>query len=149
VRNVVSGNHRGIWLDGGNVSLIQDNLIGTDASGFFAVANSSGGIYTSTQNTQIVYNVISGNGATASGISLSGDTGTLIIGNLIGVTVDGLSRLPNTNGIQSYSSSNLLIGVPGTPNSIGGNINDGIYVTGGTGVTIQGNSIGTDPGGTQ
>lgn len=77
-------------------------------------------------------NVISGNRAI--GLQMRGDTsGTVIGGNRIGTSADGLAAIPNGRGILS-AGSNASIGVFSATTSLGnivaGNLGDGIRVDG-------------------
>jgi hypothetical protein len=110
-------------------------------------------------------NVISGN--TGSGIYASSpDDGIVIEGNYIGTNATGTAALGNGIGVGvsadgTYANepapTNVTIGgtAPGAGNLISGNGrvgpngSVGIGVGGVTGLTIQGNLIGTDAGGTQ
>jgi CSLREA domain-containing protein len=103
-------------------------------------------------------NLLSGNSNT-SGIYLACpyadavcNPGTVIQGNLIGTTVNGIAPLPNAIGVDSLSSGGLTIGgsSPAARNVISGNDVAGVYYAGNgrTGVVrIQGNRIGVDDSG--
>ena len=151
-RNIASGNNsRGVTtftsgpIETGNV--VQNNYIGTDATGLNPVANGAAGIQVYNQDgLLIVDNVISGN--TGDGIWLRNSTtvtNTIIQGNLIGVTADGVSPIANSGaGIWiEEAATNTTIGglLPGEANTIAFNTADGIAVDAGTGTTIRGNAI--------
>jgi uncharacterized repeat protein (TIGR01451 family) len=104
-RNVISGNRgAGIDLEGSqtSLSLIQGNLIGTDAAGLAAVPNSGAGVNISGSGGNTIggagsgaRNVISGNsttGVTVQGAIFSVD---LIQGNVIGADATGSAPLGN------------------------------------------------------
>src|SRR6185436_15879122 len=78
-------------------------------------------------------------------------------GNYIGTKADGAAALPNTYGITATQATGSTIGgaVPEARNVISGNALTGISIgflnngqVGGTGTTIEGNYIGTNPAGT-
>jgi titin len=95
-------------------------------------------------------NVISGN--REAGVRLSFDSGTFIKGNFIGTTAAGTAALPNGVGVEIRglgSFANTLIGGTASEagNVISGNSGFGIAVFGSSGITVQGNRIGTDVNG--
>ena len=95
-------------------------------------------------------NLISGNNW--QGISLSGATGTVIQGNLIGTDVSGTVDLGNSlPGVGVSSSPGTTIGgaTPGARNIISGNDSVGVVIlSGSAGSVVIGNFIGTDVSGT-
>jgi uncharacterized repeat protein (TIGR01451 family) len=143
----------GIVLTGAPRDSIVNCYIGTDATGKVAVPNGGDGIDISNGNNTIggttasLKNVISGN--TFEGIQLfsSSASGNVILGNDIGVGVDGATKLGNGfAGIQSIGAVGNQIGgiVAGAGNVISNN-QTGISIQGNvTTTTIQGNFIGTD-----
>ncbi len=154
--NLISGNGlAGVKI--GNLSgsghIVQNNLIGTDATGTNALPNNLYGIimFGVTGNQIGPSNVISGN--KLSGVLVSSNaTANIIQGNLIGPDRTGLRRLGNTlSGVQIESPSNTIGGLTASArNVISGNTNNGIYLIGPTGsnTLVQGNFIGTDINGT-
>ena len=118
-----------IFVNGGAQTLIQGNLIGTNAAGtaditgaFFGVSIWGDAIVGgSTPGTR---NVISGFGE---GISFANSGGGSVLGNFIGTDITGTVAIPNTTGI-SFGSN-----IRGT--KIGG-------TNGGEGNVISGNAIG-------
>jgi titin len=157
--NLLSGNRSaGILFERGSDTVIQGNLIGTDATGTRAVGNGLGvvvalsgvsGINTLGGTAANQGNLISGNKGT--GLEIDRSAGLLVEGNQIGTDLSGTVALPNTTGILVANSSQDTIGVPGAGNLISGNRGDGITVSGSlsSGVVIQGNRIGTDSSSTQ
>ena len=127
-RNVISGNaNEGISL-GGSLNLIEGNYVGTNAAGTAAVPNGNGVTVDGSNHTiggtaLGAGNVISGNNT--DGVSLSGASGVVIEGNIIGLAANGSSILGNGfDGIDlSGGSSGNTIGgtVAGAGNVIGGN----------------------------
>ncbi|HST19868.1 MAG TPA: right-handed parallel beta-helix repeat-containing protein [Blastocatellia bacterium] len=99
--NVISGNGgNGIDLRLGAQSLVEDNLIGTDASGSFALGNDLNGIRASDQTLTARRNIISGNGLDG----IFGDVRNVIQGNLIGTDVTGTLPIGNgRNGVRSFA----------------------------------------------
>ncbi len=175
-RNLISGNSEfGIYLEGNSMhpveqTLVQGNLIGTDAAGTGAVPNGSGsgaGVF-----IDFVEDVTIGGTATGACNVISGNdgagihfrrqyigaqpTGLLVQGNYIGLTAAGDAALGNTghgvhfdNAAGTYLTTDAVIGgaAAGAGNIISGNDQNGIQ-TGLNVTTIQGNFIGTDTAGT-
>jgi CSLREA domain-containing protein len=166
--NVISGNNSvGIELQPlGSIAQptgnqILGNLIGTNASGSAALANSGTGIALSTGAVGNTIgsvgagNVISGNGdrgilirgdGTSNGLTLT--SGNTIAGNYVGLDASGTSKIGNSSyGIEVQGAGANAISnnvISGNPDAI---------VIGGSGVTtagqtITGNKIGTDATGT-
>ena len=124
--NQISGNLKaGIALQqNAAVNTIQGNLIGTDATGKNALGNAYAGItlMDATGNTiggtaTAARNLISGN--LQDGMFISTNSfGNSVLGNLIGLDIDGTQPLPNLfNGIAIRSAANNTIGgrLPGRP----------------------------------
>ena len=156
-RNIISGNgNSGIILSGSTATgnTIAGNYIGTDITGTNALANSTNGIQIDLAPANVVgpSNLISGNKFIGLYISGSGANSNTVIGNFIGTDVSGKLRLPNTTaGVTIYGCNNNQIGGrnSGNGNLISGNLQDGIYLTGGAGGTlVQGNLIGLSALGT-
>lgn len=167
-RNVISGNfNEGIILhDAGTTgNRVMGNFIGTDFSGKKAVSNGWSGIaLVRCQNNTIggvgsgEGNVISGNGdrnrnSTGAGLLLIGATANKILGNIIGVDVDGLNPLGNKHdGITLVDqASDNQIGDNNAGNVIGSNGDSGVWLEGiGTrNNRVSHNTIGTDRQGAQ
>ncbi|MCA9034843.1 MAG: hypothetical protein KDA91_06935, partial [Planctomycetaceae bacterium] len=161
-RNVISGSSEyGIFLYGSaaipiSTVTIENNLIGTNASGNTALANRLAGVAIEglvsdvRMGTVAGRNVISGN--TGGGIRLEGGTGISIVNNFIGTDISGTVALPNQDGIDANNSSieSLVIGTNGDGvedalegNLVSGNLGFGI-VFGGAGNIVAGNTIGLD-----
>jgi parallel beta-helix repeat protein len=151
--NVVSGNNGpGIRLgEAVTYSVISDNKIGTNADGDTAIANTSNGIWiiqSDSHHNTISNNVISGN--LLAGIDLwNGPYENTIVGNLIGTDETGLLAVPNGTGISiNDSNSNVVGGLNlAEKNLISGNTGYGILISGSSGNTIVGNTIGLKEGG--
>ena len=159
--NLVSGNlDAGIALvdseQGLTANLISGNLIGTTADGSSPLGNHGDGILIEGGNGNSIGvadspagNLISAN--LRNGIEVtSGATATLIAGNLIGTSADGLHALGNQNdGILLDSATGSTIGGIGAGgNTISGNLGNGVEtLTSSPDNVLEGNDIGTDRSG--
>ena len=166
-RNLISGNaDDGVGVLGlsargtvGFDNLIEGNFIGTNVNGTAALSNNVGiGVFTRASRNTIggtaagAGNVISGNVASGVGISQTGTTGNLVLGNLVGTSVNGVAALPNLVGIDLFSGAtgNTIGGTTSKArNVISGNSGAGVDLTsaGTTGNLVEGNLVGTDIGG--
>ncbi|SFZ89409.1 hypothetical protein SAMN05428642_101246 [Flaviramulus basaltis] len=154
-KNVISGNtSAGIAIVSGNNNKILGNYIGTNESGTLALANGIG-IALQDENNSVggqaigSRNIISGN-TTGIEISQSASSGSLVVGNYIGLNALGNSALANAIGISLTSSSiSCIIGGsdPLDRNIISGNSNIGISASGTSHIIIN-NYIGLNPEGT-
>ncbi len=178
--NLISGNGAyGIQVVGTDTvgTVIAGNLIGLNSVGSAAIPNSYYGIglWDDPLNTVIGVNgdgsvgeanernVISGNGY--GGIALYDQSGTVISGNTIGLSVDcsPCTKIPNGRGIHimaPFKGNENLVGSVriGTNadgvsddkevNYISGNSQVGIEIESGSGHIIAGNIIGLDRNGT-
>jgi hypothetical protein len=122
-RNLLSGDPQGgVLVDpfGGanDGTRIQGNYIGSDVTGTVSLNSpTSGGIRADgnspsnrTTNTAIIGNLISGNGTAIT----DGSAGGVIQGNLIGTQRDGITPLPNFEGVLLFSpGSNVTVGGSG------------------------------------
>lgn len=159
-RNLISGNKQdGIFCATNTVgNLIQGNWIGVDVSGIKALANAMSGITLDGARSNYIGgpaasfgNVISGNGL--HGVSFSNrSSGNVIVGNLIGTAVTGLSAVANTyGGVRIDSHANRVGGADiGSRNIISGNKLDGVWIVGrpASNNIVQGNFIGLSLTGT-
>jgi hypothetical protein len=151
-RNVVSNNIHGILIQSNN-NYILNNFIGTTTEGTGADGNLIAGIYVSGSFNDIgdadssARNIISGN---RDGILFSSGSSNRVLGNYIGVAIDGISALPNTHhGIHIMGSSiaNRIGGTTtGEANRISHNSRTGVSLSEGWGFfptqnEIRGNSI--------
>jgi len=173
-RNVIAGNGTGgggipqysdILMENLSGTWIEGNYLGTDTQGLTASAPPAAGIEMhACDNTTIINNVISGYLAegthqgrlfrTGTGIFVTtglggiGSSATVIQGNRIGVGADGVTALPNAEGIRVAPlfpfAMGMLIGgrSAGLGNIIANNAGAGIVViSDATGVRISGNAI--------
>lgn len=154
--NLISGNegYGGIssYADTGTVT-ISGNCIGTDATGDTAIPNNHYGINLFQNAANVVIggnstqerNIISGNDEV--GIYLNDSSVDSIIGNYIGVNVDGVVALGN-GGTGIYVSSDSSVSdiggvTSGARNVVSGNGASGINLQLGTsGVSVRGNYVG-------
>ena len=156
-RNIISGNTSiGVYVESAD-NTVTGNLIGLNAAGTAAVANTYGVYVINVANTVIGgttaagRNVISGN--TSDGIQVAGAsaTGTLIQGNYIGTNASGTSGIGNGSAgvnIQSSATGNTIGGAAaGAGNVISGNLTFGVFVVAPNN-TVSGNIIGLDAAGT-
>jgi len=153
IKGLVIGNFssNGISLSGDNHT-IQCNLVGIGPDGVTAMPNDENGILTHGNNCTIgglVHahrNVISAN--EFNGIRLITGTGTVVEGNYIGSTADGLNRLHNIDGAIYISGDNNQIGgtLPLSGNVLAGggasSFDYGIRINSGDQNKVWGNNIG-------
>ena len=160
--NIISGNAKnGIWIsrvgalsNPATGTVVQGNLIGTNADGTAAIGNGQNGI--SIDGTANVVggseagagNVIAGNGSNGIliGVYIDGEVGTSnsVLGNFIGTDRTGMIDLGNTrNGIRLDYAEGNVIGDVGDGNVIAFNGGAGIAVTGDTAANnpLIGNAI--------
>jgi len=148
-RNVISGNgNYGIDLNGAS-GTIENNFIGTDATGTVALPNGRGIELAGGASTGLliggpgVGNLISGN--TAEGIENDGMSNVTIQANLIGTDVNGEAALPNGGRGIAGGGAGFKIGgtAVGEGNLVSGNGGIGIDANTDNSL-IQGNFIGVD-----
>ncbi|MDD2387243.1 MAG: hypothetical protein PHP52_10730 [Bacteroidales bacterium] len=132
-RNIFSGNrYGGIELtdNGTDYNEIIGNFIGTDFSGNAPLANQLGiGIASLSTGTKIENNVISGN--KTFGLILTDNTNSnTVVGNLIGLGIDGITELGNgASGIAlTNGAKNNIIGSVSNGNTIAYNDSAGIVI---------------------
>jgi hypothetical protein len=164
LRNVISGNNRGIFFQSGSNHVVQGNLIGTNRNGTAAIANAIGISVQSSDDLLIggttaqARNIIAGAG-TGQGIFMGVAARTRIQGNFIGTDVTGTSALGfaleavHLDSSASDTQIGGLTAMPGMPpgNVISGSgtgIQVGVGVNNVNNTAIQGNLIGTDASGT-
>ena len=157
--NVIAGNNTaGILIETGqpgqfaNNNVIAGNRLGTSADGNTALSNGRMGVFllegtgnrigTNADGVSDAAeaNLISGN--VEDGVYL-GDSGNLVAGNIIGTNLAGTAALPNGTGVVAERSNNNVIGgtAAGSGNVIADNNSNGVWISGGTGNSVLGNSI--------
>ncbi len=154
-RNYISGNGL-LFPSGQNVlvegtadgTLIQNNFVGLGIDGDTAIVNSGDGIRSVGTNTNILNNVVSGNG-NGRGINIAGLTGagTIIRGNIVGLNAAGTAARENYYGV-SVTPGNVAIGglAAGEGNVISGNNQAGLELSGDN--SVLGNIVGLNAAGT-
>ena len=161
-RNVISGSTgNGISSRAKNTT-IAGNYIGTNATGTVAIPNDSGiSFFDGEQNSVIGVsgsnpesgNLISGNVNSAIVFHSNATKNHRVSGNRIGTVANGLTSLPNKNGVSLYdTSNNIIIGTNGDGiddaiegNLISGNLDYAVYIGASSNDnTIAGNLIGVD-----
>ncbi len=158
-RNVISGNGQsGIFFDNATGNQAVGNYIGTDVSGTADLGNSQRGVLVGDSPNNTIggtaagaRNIISGNDTTGVFIAGSLSDGNQVLGNYIGVDVNGTADLGNgSSGVEVETGSDNTIGgtTPGARNVISGNAGNGIFFDRTTGNEALGNYIGTDASGT-
>jgi hypothetical protein len=131
---------------------VQNNYLGTDASGSSAVANGYG-IYDTGGSNTIKHNVASGN--TIGGIGLQGAAHDQVVGNMVGTDASGTHAVPNVkDGMYLFAgASGNTIGGTSTSarNIVSGNGYSGIgfYGQGTSNNLVEGNYIGVDSSGSK
>ena len=151
-RNVISGNSGdGVSLSVGLFNAVEDNFIGTDATGTSALGNGMNGVRASFGTVRARRNVISGNhqdGIWSGGVNL-------FQGNLIGTDVTGTLPLGNFgHGVRSVldqvggpgdgegnriafnGGAGVLVAVP--PSTT---LSNSIFSNGGLGIDIDGDGV--------
>jgi hypothetical protein len=155
----VQGGGGGIEIFSSDANLVQNNRIGTDASGLKPLPNAFDGVSISGNanliggDTDTAKNVISGN--SLAGVEIFLGTNNDIEKNFIGVGVDDSTRLPNQIGIEvigTLATGNVIGGsktVNGQEISLGNvisaNSSEGVSLSNGANTNqVLGNMIGTD-----
>jgi hypothetical protein len=156
--NLISGNTLyGINNDVNSAgAVIQGNKIGTNMAGTAAIGNKGQGVFIKNSNnvtigggSKALRNIISGNGTATggNGIGIVGSNGLIIQGNFCGLSVTGLTALPNFDtGLSMTNSSGNTIGGASymQRNVCSGNSAYGMYLANLDNTTITGNYVGTD-----
>ena len=150
--NVISSNGQyGVTIQNGSQNnLVAGNYVGLTGGGQPGRGNANGIAVFDSPGTTIGGGAGAGNSIGTNqqyGIDVHGtaSTGTLIQGNLVGLTPNGATAAPNSSGIILDGAAGVVI----IGNVISGNTVDGIYLLGGGGSVIRGNLIGTDGSGTK
>ncbi|MFL6283809.1 MAG: Calx-beta domain-containing protein, partial [Pyrinomonadaceae bacterium] len=147
----------GIRLGTAGGNTVRGDLIGTNAAGNTAQANTGHGVFVdNTPNNTIGGagagdgNIISGSGGQGVRVDGPGATGNQVSGNLIGTDLGGSVAVANANDgvLITGGASNNTVGATAL-NVISKNGANGVEISGAatTGNVVQGNLIGTDRGG--
>ncbi len=151
--NVISDNG-GFGIITGNEdsgAIIENNKIGTDATGTLGRGGSQGyGIYSESPDGVMRDNLISDNSVAGVALAATLATGNTIAGNTIGLSASG-SILANGSGILLQDASGNTVGgtTAADRNIISGNTQYAIEIyQAANNNTIEGNYIGTDATGT-
>ncbi len=146
----------GIVLAGGGGNTVQQAMIGVDPTGMLAAGNGAHGVSVFGSGGNLLggassdlANVIAGNGVHGVYLAQVGSSNNRVQSNLIGLGVDGSTRLGNgAAGIRiDRGASHNRIGGPG--NVISGNGGAGVFLDGTAtrNNKVAGNKIGTDHSG--
>ncbi|WP_425389492.1 LamG-like jellyroll fold domain-containing protein [Ekhidna sp.] len=145
--NVISNNTTAeISISGGDNAIVQGNILGLTPDESAAAGAGNGININGSDGATIEQNVISGH---TTGIRFNNSSGHTVIRNNIGVSSDGSTPFPNSNGIHMISnlnSDNNIIGsntITGDGNIIAENTTNAILIegSGNNGNQIQRNSI--------
>ncbi len=160
--NIISSNNVGIqFSSSAGINSVNNNLIGTGKDGLSAIPNNFG-VYVADNGSGYEMkiggpglnegNVISGN--TTSGVQIVGAHGVSgtnrleLVGNSIGLGIDGIANIPNGVGVGVSSNAQFIsIGensCAGCGNLISANTNAGIDISDAYDVIIYNNKIGAD-----
>ncbi|NPA89870.1 MAG: CSLREA domain-containing protein, partial [Chloroflexi bacterium] len=155
--NLIAGNDGpGILVKGGSATFIQGNFIGVNALGTQALPNAVGvKLYHTSQVTVGGFssgarNLISGN--TGAGLLIDGGSKNKVLGNVIGLDVNGTHALGNGEGVLLQNTRQNEIGgftltwMP-VGNIIAGNRGPGVHIVDSEETTVHDNTIGTSVAG--
>lgn len=150
--NTISGNTTGISLAGA-ANVVTGNFIGTNPARTAAIGNTTGVVVGGRDNvvggsTVAARNVISGNSVGVSYQSSPGGGGNSVVGNYIGVDVNGAALGNTSYGVEFTVAGTVGGSAPGSRNVISGNTLAGVRIrsTANNSVVI-GNVIGAAPDG--
>lgn len=150
--NVISDNDGGAIILGGSTFgpfsadsiLIQNNYIGTDASGTIAKGNDGHGILIERGASHAVIkgNLISANSNDGIRVGATGDTSIsrsdTITANFIGTDITGMIALPNGgHGVEITNGVEVCVGLGEDGNLISGNQGAGIVINGERSQSVQ------------
>ncbi|MGH9764382.1 MAG: hypothetical protein ACREAC_26405, partial [Blastocatellia bacterium] len=155
--NVVSANGLdGMDLSNGDVggtntnSIVDGNMVGTDAAGTHALGNAVVGINLQADSWTVSNNVVSGNGTSqplfGGGIRVQGGQSLILTANKIGCDTTGSNPLPNEFGVDSNGPFTIGGTNPGDGNVIAFNTHEGVGLLNNQ-TQVLGNSIFSNQGG--
>ncbi len=143
--NLISGNRQsGVLIDTGSANnVLNGNFIGTSANGNSGIGNGGDGVWINGANNNsligcqfvnnpfVYYNVVSGNGA--NGLHVTNSNNVTVQANFFGVGANNATLVANGNDgilVDGSSQTTTVGGVIPLGNVSGGNVNNGIEVTG-------------------
>ncbi len=143
-RNAIGANRTGIWLEGGNASVVEGNRIGTTADGLTGT-NTAYGVGVEEDKAVIRDNLISGNYV---GVEVYGDY-ALVDDNTIGTDLTGSVAVAGSGlGVNIEGGDDATV----EDNLVSGNVFGGIQVESGVDealrAVVQRNLVGLDAAGT-
>ncbi len=157
-RNLISGNLQdGIFITNCTATMVQGNYIGVNAAGTSPLRNLVNGVEMSGADSNIIGgalagagNIISGNSGNGVGVFFA-SSGNSVLGNYIGVDVNGTSGISNwLCGVRIESGGNTVGGTTAASrNIISGNGLEGVLIVkaAASNNAVQGNYIGTTAAG--
>ena len=156
-RNIIASNGAiGLQVNNGGVVTIQNNYIGTDSTGMNARGNGQYGMTLSNNatltlggSTTNLRNLVSAN---RDGIQISQTPVLIVRANYVGVAIDGVTPMGNTQrGILVQTSPGALIGgaLLAERNIVSNNGQQGLEVNNSAGSIVYNNYIGVDATGIQ
>lgn len=165
VRNIISGNGVGIYINHADGNRIVGNYIGTDVAGISAIPNAFGGIGAGIAIEDAYDTIVGGHTVGERNLISGNDFGIVItnfsednvvIGNYIGTNAAGDAAIPNANsnnkgaGVLIEESDNNTIGgkTASARNLISGNEYGVVIMTDATFNHVEGNYIGINAAGT-
>jgi len=145
-RNVISGNNGyGVEIAAASDNnTVQKNYIGTQKDGKAPLGNTRGGIKNDGTNTKEIDNISAWNAEP--GMHDFGTIATLIVGNFIGIAIDGTPAPNAGDGVLVENSTNVDIT---DGNIIASNAGHGVHIIGGSGHDIWLNGSASTPRGTR
>ncbi len=141
---VISFPDDGITINGDN-TVITDSYIGLSADGVTPAGNGTEGIVIQSTATgsRLVDNVVSGQTSAAAVVIGNDSTDTVLTGNLIGTSADGLTAIGNRGGIWSNTTGTVRVGgtTAADANTITASEFDAITFVGTGTMSVLGNTI--------
>jgi hypothetical protein len=154
-RNVISGNNGDgiVIIDNSTNTQVQGNYIGLNAAGTGDLGNTAAGVRIGNGSGNTIggantntRNYIAGNNG--NGILVEDANGSAIRNNYIGTNIAGTAAVPNTLHGINLAPTTSIAGLVISNNVVSGNTLNGMRISGNnTGVSIQGNLIGTNAAG--
>jgi len=136
--NTIAGNLQSgieLWCEGSEFCPIQGNLIGVRSTGNQDLGNGVYGIHARSAGPVFVGGSTTGTGNTVSGNDLGGirieTDDSFVLGNVVGLSADQTTSVPNDGVGINVQGSNVWVGGPdaGDGNSVESNARSGILVS--------------------